>query len=325
VGKDANDVLPRSNLAVKLSITSARFVANALPFRGVEGERSPYNPTVRYLAHEKKTALPQDNELQQATLLRQTKLTPTVSRFKFALENAASYKPGQYVTLDFSDHLDIGYSHMRDDDPRSLNDDFVRTFTVSSEPGHPPNPVRRLKDDEFEITIRKVGVVTDFLFKHEGSETSSGSRGTLEVGVKGFGGEFEVTQEAADETVCFIGAGVGITPLLPSLGTLDYARLRVLWSVRVEDLPLVCDVLEQHPQLRRVLYVFVTDAKDGDSEGIGRLKKHGAAVHLRRMQKIDVDCGHKMSKYYLCTGVPMRKQLTEWLPGKELIFEDFDF
>ncbi|KAK5123567.1 hypothetical protein LTR85_002605 [Meristemomyces frigidus] len=324
VGPDAHAFLPRSNLAVKLTITAARFVAGALPFRGIEGARSPYNPVVRHLTIERKSARPQDTELQQAALLSQTKLTLTVSRFKFSLENAATYKPGQYVTLDFSNHLDFGYSHMRNDDPRSLNDDFVRTFTVSSAPGSPPDPVRRLKDDECEITIRKVGVVTDFLFKHEGSEKGSDSRGGgLEVGVKGFGGEFEVKQDD-EETVCFVGAGVGITPLLPSLGSLEYSRLIVLWTIRIQDASLALDVLDQHPQLARHLELFITGVGDEPNPDVEKLRGLGATVHLRRLQKAD-SMREGVGRYYLCTAVPLRKQLEEWLPHKELVFEDFNF
>ena len=323
VGKDAAEVLPRSNLAVKVTVTSARFVANALPFRGVEGERSPYNPNVRYLVTEKTPTATQEQELQQATMLSQTKLTPTVSKFKFSLEHTASYKPGQYVTLDLSKHLDIGYSHMRDDDPHSINDDFVRTFTVSSPPDSPPNQVRELKDDEFEITIRRVGAVTDFLFKHLGKESTERGMHELEVGVKGFGGEFEVQQDG-NETICFVAAGVGITPLLPSLGSLDYTRLKLLWSIRREDSNLVISTVAQHPDLRNRLVVFITDGQNG-SVGVEELKQNGLAVHLRRIQKSDLTVSEKIRKYYLCTPVPMRKQLTEWLPGKDLVFEDFNF
>lgn len=43
VGKDAAAILPRSNLAVKLTVTAARFVTQTLPFRGRAGERSPYS------------------------------------------------------------------------------------------------------------------------------------------------------------------------------------------------------------------------------------------------------------------------------------------
>ena len=322
VGKDAAAVLPRSNLAVKLTVRAARFVAIALPFRGTLGERSPYNPVLRHLASEKKTGASQDDRLAQATLLSQTVLTPTVSRFRFALENAMTFKPGQYVTFDMSSHLDIGYSHMRDDDPRSLNDDFVRTFTVSSPPGSPPDTVRRLKDDEFEITIRKVGVATDFLFKHKGSE--SGDREHLEVGIKGFDGEFEVKQEG-DETICYIAAGVGITPLLPSLHTLDLSKLKLFWTIRATDLGLVSDVLKQHSHLGHSLAVYVTNCSNEDDETISSLRKHGASTHCRRLQKVDLELGHKANKFYLCTPTPLRKQLIEWLPGKDLIFEDFNF
>ena len=53
IGPDAAAILPRSNLAVKITTTAARFVATALPFRGLPGESSPYNPIVRYLYSEK--------------------------------------------------------------------------------------------------------------------------------------------------------------------------------------------------------------------------------------------------------------------------------
>lgn len=321
IGPDAAKVLPRSNLAVKITTTAARFVATALPFRGTSGESSPYNPVVRYLSSEKPpaSAASTSTALSQAKLLRQTSLTPTISRFTFALSNATTHKPGQYVTLDFGPRLDMGYSHMRDDDPRSLNDDFVRTFTVSSPPGHSPNPVRRLKDDEFEITVRRVGTVTEELFKHRGSER--GDRMELEVGVKGFGGEFEVRQEEG-ERVGFVAAGVGITPLLPCVGSLDLGRLSLLWTVRKEDVGLVRDVVDAYLGLASRMTLFVTNAGDGEMIDLG---SHGIDVQKRRLQKSDLDLDGKVQKYYLCTGTPMRKQLMEWLPDKELIFEDFNF
>ncbi|KAI7337887.1 hypothetical protein KC315_g2061 [Hortaea werneckii] len=247
------------------------------------------------------------------------------------MENAATNRPGQYVTLDFSEHLDIGYSHMRDDDPRSLNDDFVRTFTVSSPPGDPPDPVRRLKDDEFEITVRRVGVVTEFLFKQQGSEgTERASRnGGLEVGVKGFGGEFEV-QQRDGELIGFIAAGVGITPLLPSLGRLDFSRLKLFWTVRVEDLGLVLDVLDQHPDLVKSLKLFITNSVDlqVSAQHMDRLRKLDVVIELRRMKQDDmeeIEGGNDVKRYYLCTAMPMRKQLEQWLDDKELVFEDFNF
>ena len=53
IGKEASSVLLRSNLAVKLAVTSARFVEKGLTFKGIPEESSPYNPPVRYAANEK--------------------------------------------------------------------------------------------------------------------------------------------------------------------------------------------------------------------------------------------------------------------------------
>ncbi|KAM0723514.1 hypothetical protein Q7P37_000501 [Cladosporium fusiforme] len=324
IGSEAANILPRSNLAVKITTTAARFVAAALPFRGIAGEASPYNPIVRHLASERQPASngTSTQSLSQAKLLRQTSLTPTISRFTFSLSNAATHKAGQYVTLDFSSKLDFGYSHMRDDDPRSLNDDFVRTFTVSSPPGDPPNPVRRLKDDEFEITVRRVGAVTDELFKHQGSE--QGDRMDLEVGVKGFGGEFEVLLDEGDGKIAFIAAGVGITPLIPSLGNMDLQRLVLLWTLRKEDLGIVRDLLASHPVLAESLRLFVTNASEGEDLDLGH-ESRKIDVQTRRLEKEDTELDGEVQKYYLCTGTPMRKQLMGWLAGKELVFEDFNF
>lgn len=340
IGPEASQILPRSNLAVRITTTAARYVATALPFRGTSGEPSPYNPIVRHLASERPS--PSDasstQPLAQAKLLRQTPLTPTISRFTFSLSPAASeattHKAGQYVTLDFSSRLDFGYSHMRDDDPRSLNDDFVRTFTVSSPPGpaRSNNSSSPLKKGEFEITVRSVGAVTEELFKHKGSE--QGDRMDLEVGVKGFGGEFEVRQDDdrnydqiegrsdGKKSIAFIAAGVGITPLLPSLGTLDLERLVLFWTVRKADLGLVGDVMGRHPGLAWGLRLFVTDSREGEELDLG---DEGFDVQRRRLRREDLVVDDGVRKYYLCTGTPMRKQLMGWLEGKELIFEDFNF
>lgn len=356
IGPEAASILPRSNLAVKITTTSARFISTALPFRGTPGETSPYNPTVRHLVSEKgltSSSSSNTTTLTQATLLLQTPLTPTISRFKFALPTSSNspnltslHKKGQYVTFDFAPNLDMGYSHMRDDDPRSLNDDFVRTFTVSSPPPPPPPPsedssresaVRRgLKPNEFEITVRRVGAATSELFKHSGRDAKKAVRTGMdfEIGVKGFGGQFEILQDdGSGGSVGFVAAGVGITPLLPFLDSLDLSRLRVWWSVRRGDLGLVRDVLGIWPGLVGSLVVFVTDVGKGEIEdGVSGLEGEIGAmadeVDLRagRMAKEDVRSdADDVRRYYLCTGTGMRKVLMDWLSDKELVFEDFNF
>lgn len=126
LGKDAAAVLPRSNLVVRLHVSAARFVKNGLSFRGDSLEPSPYN---RYLPAEK--ALPdaqtRNSKCIYAKLLARDQLTPKIARFRFGMsdpEASGSWRPGQYVALVFEDELSVGYSHMRDDDPKSLNDDY---------------------------------------------------------------------------------------------------------------------------------------------------------------------------------------------------------
>lgn len=129
LGKEAAAVLPRSNLVVKLHVSAARFVRQSLSFRGDNLEQSPYNPPVRYLPAETALANAQTNNSKviYAKLLARDRLTPTIARFRFGISDIEAlerWMPGQYVALAFEDELSVGYSHMRDDDPKSLNDDY---------------------------------------------------------------------------------------------------------------------------------------------------------------------------------------------------------
>jgi len=320
VGPGAATVLPRSNLAIKLTVTDARFIGEGLPFQGIPKESSPYNPKVRYLTSEASLVIDKQNSAaNSATLLEQIPITPTISRFRFTISNPGKWKAGQWVALDFSEDLDIGYSHMRDDDPQSINDDFIRTFTISS----PPAPQGNLADDEFEITIRKVGPVTDFLFRQQ-------ARNRLESPIQGFGGDFKVEQSGKEQVVPFIAGGVGITPLLAQIPKLDLQRLKVFWSLSLDDVDLVVDVIERYPDLGSLLHVFLTgrypaQMPERTKNAIERTKRAGGSVELRRLQKEDLALAASASRWYICTGTGLRNTLLEWLESKDVVFEDFNF
>jgi NAD(P)H-flavin reductase len=315
VGKTATNLIAHTNLAVKIKVEAARFVSNGLAFRGQEGERSPYNPPVRYLSTENRNGISSNADQVYAKLIDKKILSPTVGRFRFQVadpKKASKWKPGQYVALGFQDELDIGYSHMRDDDPQSINDDFLRTFTVSSrqpEDGAEPH-------DQFEIIIRKVGVVTDFLFKHN-------VRANLEVPLQGFGGDFFI-QQSEGESVSFVAGGVGITPLLAQAADLDLSRFRLYWTVRAEDLGLVVDTFENVPGLAEHSDVFITGKLDETSEHWKKLESSSAKLQKRRLSKEDFS-GDNASKWYLCTGTGFRNSLVEWLNGKTVVYEDFNY
>ena len=320
-GKDAAAVIPRSNLAVRINVEAARFVQQGLAFRGDTGERSPYNPPVRYLSTERGLldAQSSDSRVVYAKLLAKDILTPTIARFRFSIsdpEAAGRWKPGQYVALAFEDELSSGYSHMRDDDPRSLNDDYVRTFTVSS----PPNST--LPVDEFEVTIRNVGVVTNFLFK-------CNMRAGLEVPLKGFGGTFDIDQ-GPNGLVPFVAGGIGITPLLAQLSTLELTRIRLFWTLSCHDVGLVLDTLERCLTLAPSTKVFLSgvgNAPSPDIEAqIDQISCWGAEVVTRRMLASDLDGQQNLSQpWYLCTGTSFRKTLLGWLSGQQTVYEDFNY
>lgn len=321
MGKNAATLLPRSNLAVKAKIIKARFVRQGLAFRGRHGEPSPYNPPVRYLKSEHKQADAQTNNDQSvyAKLLRKDILTPSIARLRFSItdpEVAGRWDPGQYVALAFEDELSAGYAHMSDDDPKSLNDDYVRTFTVSSAAG------QDLPHDEFEVTMRKVGVVTDFLFKQQ-------VRAGLEIPLKGFGGSFNISQPPG-ETVPFIAGGIGVTPLLAHLPQLDVARVRLFWTINIQDIELAIDTFKRHPASEPSTTLFISGIRDGTSKQmnsrLSELERSQASLVTRRMIASDVQSEHNLSStWYVCTGRTLRQSLLLWLSGKEVVFEDFDY
>ncbi|KAI1612944.1 hypothetical protein EDD36DRAFT_250742 [Exophiala viscosa] len=329
VGAEASHVIAKSNLAVRLMVTDVRLVENGLPFRGIPTDdvsqgRSPYNPRVRYLTSERRDAFdkdPGDKPPTTAQLIRKSRLTPTITRYRFALTDPAVFgpwKPGQYVAMDFTDELDMGYSHMRDDDPTSLNDDYIRTFTVSSIPNS-------LGDhgEEFEVTVRRVGNVTRW-FEYQ-------REGMCEVGIRGFAGEFSFDQ-TANKRVGFIAAGIGTTPLLGQMDILDLTRLKVWWSVGVRDVGLPLDILTQYPALKDSLTIYlsgsesVLDDNEKERTKLQKLVGTGVKIERRRLQQSDLTSAEAgVDNWYLCTAPAMRKEVQSWLPGKSVVFENFDY
>ncbi|KAK9772935.1 hypothetical protein SCAR479_10445 [Seiridium cardinale] len=333
IGDKAAAYLPRTKLAVKIDVEEARFVKDGLPFRGDVIDYSPYNPPVRRLLAEQdpSSSDPDSESIATATLTKREIITPTIARFTFKLthniavdKTMSTWQPGQHVTLDFGPELDHGWSHMRDDDPESLNDDFVRTFTISA----PPDP----ESKELEITARKHGPVTGSLFRWN-------LRVPLEVPVIGFGGseEFRLpgekqVQGTSDDTKqIFVAGGVGITPLMAQAKRVLEARkanLAVLWSLRAEDLPLAVSVFDTIHGLGSVTVLFVTGQVTEESHGIlENLRKLGVGVQDHRIGTEDLlAVGEKGKRiYYCCTGTGLMTNLSEWLKGENMVFESFNY
>ncbi|KAJ5717784.1 hypothetical protein N7488_003430 [Penicillium malachiteum] len=275
---------------------------NGLAFRGQPGEASPYNPSVRFLLAEKTIPTIDTAGDMKATLIKKETITPTIKRFRFqiASHSPVTWVPGQYATFSFDEELNIGYSHMRDDDPTSLNDDYIRTFTVSSYPG------RDLLSNEFEITVRLHGKVSEYLFRaYEGAG--------IEVPLKGFGGSFRLPQATeSDEIIPFIAGGIGITPLLGQLPDLDLSRLRLFWSISINDLGIVQDLFQKWPDLAASTTLFLTGSPssidDRQKSIYDIIQASKAHIELRRMQADDLE--HSLADtWYLWAGPELQRSV----------------
>lgn len=330
IGADAARILPHTKLAVKIHVTAARFVKDGLSFHGDIVDHSPYNPPVRRLTTETTTGDgsidPDTKPPATATLINREIIAPTVARFTFKLETSRPLKkwaPGQHVTFDFSPELDVGWSHMRDDDPTSLNDDFVRTFTISNLP--PSGGGDEVEDGtELQITARRHGPATGLLWTHN-------LRTPLELPLMALGGEasFRMANAGGNLETVFVAGGVGITPLLAQApGLIESGKtFKVLWSLRGSDLPVAVDVLETIRGLAERTTIFVTGGAVGEEEPLEALRKLGSKVVIGRMALEDVtrpETGKKR-KYYLCTGSEMLKVLLEWLNGEDVCSETFSY
>ncbi|KAK5096092.1 hypothetical protein LTR70_001502 [Exophiala xenobiotica] len=403
IDKAASTIIQKSKLAVRLTITAARFVQDGLPFRGepcadnkdvssshpttthsITDGQSPYNPRIRYLTSElpstpdktnpnpesnsNSTSTPPPDEHRHfhsptltATLTKKTKLTPTITKYRFSLHssNHASFdpsmsplwQPGQYIALDFSDELYMGYTHMNDNEPTSLNDDFIRTFTIASI----YTPPTANAAPEFEIVARNVGVVTKWL------SCQNDRSGMTRIGVSGFGGTFRFEKVAVASTEeeqqgsrkkknAFIAAGIGITPLLgqvsatPSSASENGASepgdddVLVLWTLNIADIGLALDVVNSAPgAMKRDMRLFVTgtetQAKGNENMKVLRgLEEQASGLRIarRRLMKEDLTALEKsgeieVQNWHLCTAPTLRKQVQEWLDGKTVVFENFDY
>ncbi|WP_415972808.1 pyridoxamine 5'-phosphate oxidase family protein [Rhodococcus sp. 077-4] len=326
IGDAAEIVLPHSNMAVRIEIEAVRLVRDGLPFRGTLLDPSPYNPPVRRLAREVGDSgrQPRSADRMLASLIHKLPITPTISRYTFRLSPGEPSKPvqwraGQHVTLDFSDRLDRGWSHMRDHDPRSLNDDFIRTFTVSSEPN-------TLGSNVFEITVREHGPVTRLL-----SRWTPGS--DLTATVMGFGGEDDTryadTKPDTDDVVV-VASGVGITPFMAQAHAAHESglALTLLWSVRAEDLALAVDVVERVGRWGVAITVFLTGQIDTDGHArLRTLEQLGARTHTRRMTDADVKAVGRVGRrqFYVCAVPSLHDAVSEWVAGEDIRFEAFDY
>jgi predicted ferric reductase len=160
--------------------------------------------------------------------------------------------------------------------------------------------------------------VTRFLFQQN-------ERAGFEVPILGVGGDFRVEQNEDAALVPFIAGGVGITPILGQLSTLDLspAHFRLLWTLKAADSGLVVDTLKRYPEVAQSTIVFLTGDLGGKGE-IEQIKLFGAEVRNGRVTKDAVD-EIDAETWYICAGRTLRKEMLLLLQHRKVVFEDFDY
>ncbi|KAL5003285.1 hypothetical protein BDV10DRAFT_154605 [Aspergillus recurvatus] len=228
VGEEVGTIMKRhSGCITLLEVTAYTLVRDALPVRQARGSevgRSPYSPKVKYLVEEAGVqGAVRPNHRAALETARHLSCDLAVLRFKVVSDKCGSarlsIRPGQAIVLDFMDWLGPPqYRHMADNAPGSINDDRVRTWTVSS--AHEGREV-----SWFELTMREMkggavtGALFDILRKHP---QKPGKRVQIEhavvADIVGVTGDFVLSEKEIN--ALWVAGGIGITPFLAMLDAL---------------------------------------------------------------------------------------------------------
>jgi NAD(P)H-flavin reductase len=231
IGPSAMKIMPRQTCVTAIEITGYILVHDALPVRQEPGtitERSPYSPKVKYLVSE-----PEGSSIESGTGLR-AQLSQTIqyahdiATFRFTVfsprpgPTGLRILPGQAIVLDFMDWMGPPvYMHMANDTPSSINDDRVRTWTVSS--GHEGQDVTW-----FDLTMREVkqGAVTGALFKILRQNSHGKTKEVLNLSgtnvyadIVGITGDFNIRNN--DLQMLWVAGGIGVTPFMAMLAAIS--------------------------------------------------------------------------------------------------------
>jgi len=221
---DAEALMPRTGLLTRVKVTGALLIKAALNLELTSGEQlSPYNPPVKLLRRELEQMgrVPSDDaEAISATLVSTQVLSDNIKTFNFKLSTPISaLLPGGFGIFDFSGLLDRGYSHMNEANPQLVNEDFVRTWTLSSTPRIDPNTKTFRSSDHVSITVKRKpgGLMSNVL--HDNADQFIANN--LPVAFKGTGAGFTCFSGGSDgipltlpPKMLWIAGGVSITPFM---------------------------------------------------------------------------------------------------------------
>lgn len=317
VGQDAMKIMARQACVVTMETTGYTFVRDAMPVRqrpGTEVERSPYSPKIKYLVDE-----PQDlvstasGHRAQLASARQLSEDLAVFRFNVTAKKDTpplKIRPGQAVVLDFMDWIGPPqYRHMANDRPESINDDRVRTWTVSSAHEGTADVAW------FEMTMREMrgGAVTGALFdllrqhRHIPWGETIQFNGDISSEIVGVTGDFFMRDGKVD--MLLVAGGIGLTPFLSMFSALGNRASKAEGKVRLalaardasSMLGLTLESLRGlSPNVQVDIDVFTTDDRL-DTEAFSKAENISIRVqHGRISATYWAEVGGKEEDVFIC-------------------------
>ncbi|KAK9765491.1 hypothetical protein K7432_006143 [Basidiobolus ranarum] len=284
---EARRLIPGMTRVIMFAAEELIFARNTLPYQFQYQEDSPFNPPVRYTSEGNgdRGAI---ESINWATLVGVKRLSFDTSSFTFETSQPVTYLPGQYATFDFSNEPGVGQlkesilQHEGDLKQAILNDDLVRTWTISSTP-----PLRNFNIAEpvsqITITVKQKpgGLISTFLHQHYSNVTS---RNMLRVPLVGVGGTFTVFQpihtRSARPKLLFLAAGVGITPFLSMLPALRKYDVHLVVTARRED-DLYLNIIQPFSEFVKITALLTREKPSTDSRG-------SLSIHSDRLNALNL-------------------------------------
>jgi ferredoxin-NADP reductase len=295
---------------------------------------SPYNPPVRYLKSEAALhPLSRESNNIPVTLSHVTPITSNICAFTFSLpsDHPVTFIPGQHVLIDFSKAKPKQYSHMNEARPQRLNDDFVRSWTISSIPPVDPSGTHFGTTTALTCTIKlnEAGEITPFIYSY--ARFPPKERPTLNISHRGVNGTFTVFNPPPASTspltlvnknLVFIAGGIGVTPFLSFHAAIQAlhldANITLLFSGRNDELLLAAPFFSS-PSSNSPSKPLVNSIKLFQTGNTQDFIPPFPQVNTRRMEKTDVEealgekAGGEEKTVFLCGPVGFMDIVVMWL------------